>query len=122
MLEASKLGAKLWRRNIGQGWIGESHVVQKREVVALEPGDVVIKRARPFHNGVAGQSDMWGWRTVTITPAMVGQRIAQHVEIEDKGDGDKERPEQASWGRAVLAAGGVYGVARDVEDVRRLLG
>lgn len=121
MLEASRLGARLYRRNIGQGWIGDAYVAKGGEQVRLSKGDVVIRSARPFHNGIKGQSDLWGWRTVTVTPDMVGRKIAQHIEVEDKGDGDKESPEQASWGVAVTASGGLYGVAREVEDMRRLL-
>lgn len=121
MLEASKMGARLFRRNVGMGWIGEAHVAKGGETVRLQRGDVVIKQGRPFHNGEPGQSDAYGWRTVTITQAMVGKKIAQHVEIECKTGTGRESPEQASWGGAVERSGGVYGVARDPLDVRRFL-
>lgn len=121
MLEASRLGARLFRRNIGMGWIGKAYMAKGGERVTLNKGDVVISNARPFHNGEVGQSDLWGWRTVTITPDMVGRRIAQHIEIEDKGDGDKESAEQAAWGMTIERHGGVYGVAREPADVVRVL-
>lgn len=121
MLEASRLGARLFRRNIGMGWIGKAYVAKGGEQVRLTKGDVVISAARPFHNGEPGQSDLWGWRTITITQDMVGRKIAQHVEVEDKGDNDDETKEQASWGMAVERSGGVYGVARQAADVTRIL-
>jgi hypothetical protein len=120
-LRASQLGARLFRRNIGQGWIGQATKYTRSEMVPVNPGDVLIRQARPFHSGVPGQYDTEGWRTITITADMVGQRIAQHVEIEAKQGTGRESTEQRAWGEAVRAAGGVAGVARTVEDVDRLL-
>lgn len=119
---ASELGARLFRRNVGQGWIGNAIVFKKSETVTVKAGDVLIREARPFHNGTRGQYDTHGWRTVTITADMVGQKIAQVVEIEAKLGSGRESPEQVSWGEAVRAAGGVAGVARSLEDVDRIFG
>lgn len=122
LLEASRLGARLHRRNVGQGWIGSrTYRAKGGERVTLAAGDVVIRQARPFHNGETGQSDTYGWRTVIITPEMVGTKMAQHVEIEAKQGSGRETSEQAAWGRAVIEAGGVYGVAREPADVAALL-
>lgn len=121
LLAASKLGARLWRRNIGMGWIGRSTVFKSREQVWVKPGDVLIQQARPFHNGEAGQSDTWGWKSVVITPDMVGQRVAVHVEIEVKFGKDRESPEQKSW-RAFCEQQGVrVGVARTVGDAEGVI-
>lgn len=120
-IRASQLGARLFRRNVGQGWIGNAVVFKKSETVGVQAGDVLIRQARPFHNGTTGQYDNHGWRVVVITPEMVGQRIAQVVEIEAKQGRDTESPEQISWGEKVRADGGVAGVARTLEDVDRLL-
>lgn len=119
---ASRLGARLFRRNVGMGWIGNAKKFAKSELVRVQPGDVLIRQARPFHNGEAGQSDMWGWVQVLITPEMVGTRIAQHVEAEAKQGAGREEPEQKAWREAVLAQGGRAGVVRSLEDLARLLG
>lgn len=121
LLEASRLGAHLFRRNIGMGWIGAATRYNRPETVAVRAGDVLIRQARPFHNGIKGQADTYGWKSVRITPEMVGRTVAVHVEIEAKHGRDSESPEQVSWRNAVTRAGGIAGVARVIEDVRRIL-
>lgn len=122
MVAASRLGARLFRRNVGMGWIGNAKKFNAPETVRVQAGDVLIRQARPFHNGEVGQYDMWGWRTVTITPEMVGTQIAQHVEIEAKQGTGRESSEQIAWGICVNRAGGRAGVARSLADVARILG
>lgn len=121
LLEASKLGARLWRRNIGMGWIGQAKRFSAAQTISVRAGDVLIRQARPFHNGETGQSDAYGWRPVLITADMVGQTIAQHVEVECKTGTGRETPEQRYWGEAVTKAGGLYGVAREKEDLGGIL-
>lgn len=122
LLRASELGARLFRRNIGLGWASDQVLkITVSGTVHVRPGDVLLRQARPLHAGVKGQYDAYGWRTVTITPDMVGQVIAQHVEIEAKSGEGSESPEQRAWGNAVRAAGGIAGVARTMDDVDALL-
>jgi len=68
-----------------------------------------------------GSADLIGWRTVTITPEMVGQRIAVFTSIEVKTPTGRLRPEQQAWLGVVRGAGGVAGVARSVEDALNLM-
>jgi hypothetical protein len=63
-----------------------------------------------------GSADLIGWRTVTVTPDMVGQRIAVFTSIEVKTERGRIRPEQHAWLGCVQAAGGIGGVARSVAD------
>jgi hypothetical protein len=63
-----------------------------------------------------GSADLIGWRTITITPDMVGQRIAVFTSIEVKTERGRIRPEQQAWLGCVQAAGGIGGVARSVAD------
>ena len=78
---------------------------------------------RPVQFGLAkGSSDLIGWTTRTITPDMVGQRIAVFTSIEVKTATGRLRPEQRQWLDAVAAAGGIAGVARSVEDAMGLTG
>lgn len=122
LVSASRLGSRLFRRNIGMGWIGQAKRFSVATSIVAKPGDVLIRNARPFHNGEVGQSDTYGWRPVVITADMIGQTIAQHVEIEAKTGTGRETPEQRYWRDAVNRAGGRAGVARSVEDVVRILG
>lgn len=120
-LLASKVGARLFRRNTGVGWIGQSKKFSKREQIWVTAGDVLIRNARPFHAGETGQYDTYGWKSIVITPDMVGQRVAVHVEIEIKFGADRESVEQKSWGAFCAQQGVRVGVARTVEDAERVL-
>ena len=71
--------------------------------------------------GGKGAGDLLGWRTITITPEMVGQRVAVFTSIEVKSTTGRVRQEQQQWLDAVTAAGGIAGVARSVEDAEQLL-
>lgn len=56
-------------------------------------------------------ADLIGWRTVTITPAMVGSDIAQVTSLECKPEnwtyrGDEHEEAQARWAAMVVADGG----------------
>lgn len=67
-----------------------------------------------------GSSDLIGWRTITVTPDMVGRRLAVFtaIEVKDKG---RPTPEQIAFIEAVRAAGGLAGVARSVDDGQAIL-
>lgn len=76
---------------------------------------------RPVQFGLCkGSADLIGWRTVTVTPEMVGQTVAIFTSIEVKTSSGRVRPEQQQWLTAVQAAGGIAGIARSVSDCERL--
>jgi hypothetical protein len=68
-----------------------------------------------------GSADLIGWRTVTITPDMVGQRIAVFTSIEVKTPTGRVRSEQQAWLACVQESGGIAGVARSVDDAIRMV-
>jgi hypothetical protein len=68
-----------------------------------------------------GTSDLIGWRSVVITPAMVGQTIAQFVGVEVK-DQDEPSEQQLNFIAQVNAAGGLAGVAHSIEEASQILG
>lgn len=67
-----------------------------------------------------GSSDLIGFRTITITPEMVGQRVAifSAVEVKDRG---RPTEQQAAFIRMVQMAGGLAGVARSVPEALSIL-
>jgi hypothetical protein len=80
------------------------------------------QHGRPVSFGLCkGSADLIGWRTVTITPEMVGQQVAVFTSIEVKTPTGRVKPEQQQWLDAVQAAGGIAGVARSVSEAQRLL-
>jgi len=68
-----------------------------------------------------GSADLIGWRTITVTPAMVGTRLAIFTSIEVKTPTGRVRPEQQAWLAVVQGAGGIAGIARSVTDAQALL-
>lgn len=80
------------------------------------------RTGRPVQFGLArGSADLIGWRTITVTPEMVGTELAVFTSIEVKLPNGRVRPEQHAWQRTVSAAGGIAGIARSVQDANDLL-
>ena len=97
---------RMFRNNVGTGWQGQ--------VVSKELGAVVIQNARPLHAGLCvGSSDLIGWKTVTITPDMVGQQVAIFVAAEVKTATGRLTGEQSNFLTKVRDAGGLAVVIRD---------
>ena len=106
--------------------------IQQEIRLAISKGDTRVFRnntgtlrdanGRPVQFGLCkGSADLIGWRTVTITPEMVGQQVAVFTSIEVKTPTGKVQPEQQQWLDAVQAAGGIAGVARSVDDALRIV-
>ena len=68
-----------------------------------------------------GSADLIGWRTITIGPEHIGQRIAVFTSIEVKTPTGRVRPDQTAWLQAVHGAGGIAGIARSVPDALHLV-
>lgn len=112
----SRGDVRLLRNNVGEAWLGPWK--------KLADGSVLITKPRRVRYGVGnpGGGDLIGWKRVTITPDMVGQRIAQFVSIELKGPNGTEHPEQLQWAAAVESMGGISGFAYSEADIKRILG
>ncbi len=106
--------------------------IQQEIRLAISHGDTKVFRnntgtlrdqnGRPVQFGLCkGSADLIGWRTVTVTPEMVGTQVAVFLSIEVKTPTGRLRPEQQQWLDVVQAAGGIAGVARSVEDARALV-
>jgi hypothetical protein len=115
MMAASRHGAVTFRNNVGGAWAG-------RKIKTLPNGDAIIRQARWIDFGLCpGSGDTIGWRSVTVTPDMVGKTIAIFASIEYKDDTGRARPDQVKWHDVVCRAGGLSGFARSDDDVRRIL-
>lgn len=122
ILFACSTGAsRLFRQNTGMGWIGKSKKYHARRTVELHPGDVVIRKARPFHAGFVGMSDLIGWHSITVTPEMVGQRLAIYTAVEVKSKTGRPTKDQLRFIDMVRSAGGIAGIARSADEAMRML-
>lgn len=70
----------------------------------------------PIGLGPNGAGDNIGWQTVTITPAMVGKRVAVYTEIESKTPAGRLAEHQQQRLEEVRDAGGIAFVATQAQD------
>ncbi len=82
-------------------------------------GALTDQRGRVVRYGVGGNggSDLIGWTSLTVTPAMVGQRVAIFTAVEGKRLPRRPTLDQMRFLDAVQGAGGLGVVAYAVEDL-----
>ena len=68
-----------------------------------------------------GSSDLIGFKTIEITQDMVGNRFAQFVSIEVKTPKGRPTEIQKNWLQCIKSAGGISGIARSIEDAKKIL-
>jgi hypothetical protein len=68
-----------------------------------------------------GSSDLVGFKTIKITPEMIGQEVAQFVSIEIKTERGKLTEVQENWLQKVKSSGGIVGVARSIQDALKIV-
>lgn len=106
--------------------IQNSILMLSRAAVRLfrnQVGSYELKDGRRLSSGLCkGSADVIGWRTVRITPDMVGDEVALFVAIEVKQPGERPTPEQRRFLDAVHGAGGIAGVATSVQEAEKILG
>ena len=106
--------AFIFRANVGSGWTGTEH--------RMPNGDMLLKKPRRFNTGLPkGYPDLHGFRVLTITPEMVGTKIAQYVAIEVKTAKGAIRAEQSAFINVVNNNGGCGGVCRSAADAVELI-
>ena len=67
-----------------------------------------------------GSSDLIGWTSVTITPDMVGQKVAIFTAIELKTENDRASKEQKNFIKIVQAAGGFAKIIFNLVDYKNI--
>ena len=104
---------RLFRLNAGAAWAGTIVERTARKLVLLDYHSV---RLAP-----EGFADIDGWTSVTVTPDMVGQRVAIWTSVEAKFGRRKATPQQQTFINVVNEAGGRAGIAYSVDDARRII-
>lgn len=113
-IDLSTGDVRLFRNNIGECWQGPAY--------RRADGSVIITKPYRLQYGLCvGSGDLIGFRSVTITPQMVGQKVAVFASIEVKDKRGRKTYEQESWLQAVQSFGGIAGIARSTEDASTLI-
>jgi hypothetical protein len=118
ILEYSKIGSRLFRANSGMAWTGRTNGPERSiSTVVLQPGDLVIRSARPFHGMIEGTPDLIGWTVVKVTEEMVGKSLAVYTAFEVKTEGVRTTSKQAAFIRTVNSFGGIAAIVKKLEDL-----
>lgn len=115
-----------FRANVGKGWQGagkpERNNTDKPITAVLFPGDIVLRKARPFDTGLpVGFHDLFGFVPVVITEDMVGETFARFFSMDVKSNKGRMSDAQTAFCNAVTNAGGVSGEARNSQDAIALV-
>lgn len=123
MLTLSKFpGVRVFRNNTGAAWIGKSFVAPRAMQVNVNKGDVIVYQGRYFVAGLCvGSSDIIGFKSVTVTPEMVGKTVAIFIANEVKTPTGKISPEQQIFLDVVNNHGGIGFVARSEDDAKKMM-
>lgn len=119
MMAFSSAGHRIFRNNTGMAWTGiRIGPFKDQKTVTVFPGDVLIRKARPFHGGLCkGSSDLIGFKSITITEEMVGKKVAIFSAIEVKTKNVKTTDEQKNFVDMVNALGGYAVICKDADEV-----
>jgi hypothetical protein len=113
LLNCGRANARLMRTNSGVAWGGKI-VSQDHRRLVLSPYHAV--KLCP-----EGTSDVCGWVEETITPEMVGRKVAVFVGIEGKYGRRQLTEGQRNFIQLVNAMGGRAGEARSVVEAQAIL-
>lgn len=70
---------------------------------------------------ITGSSDLIGWKSVTITPDMVGKKMAVFVALEVKTAKSRATDEQKNFIAVVNGSGGKAEIVRSVSEAIKVL-
>jgi hypothetical protein len=105
---------RLFNNPVGECWQGAAY--------RQPDGSVVIRKPYRVTYGLAvGSGDLIGFRSVTVTPEMVGQRVAVFTSLEVKDKRGRKSYEQAAWLHMCRNFGAIAGVVRSEEETAALL-
>ena len=94
---------RMFRINAGMGWTGK--------ILHRSQNKIILENPRPLHAAPKGWPDMCGFKSVTITPDMVGQKVAVFVGEEVKSSG-KLSAAQEAFRDLIVSFGGIFRVLR----------
>lgn len=105
---------RMFRNNVGVAFQGRPKYEGHDEVTLLRPRRIKFGLCE-------GSPDLVGWKTIEITPEMVGQKMAVFVGMEVKQADGRVRGNQERFLKVLQAAGGIAGIVRSVEDAESII-
>lgn len=122
MMAISKHGATVWRNNTGMGWAGKSIALAPGETYRAKGGERLVFAARPLKAGLCeGSADLIGFKTVTITPDMVGKKVAVFHAWEVKDGNGRLSPAQKHFLDHINCGGGFAVEIRSVAQAEQAI-
>jgi hypothetical protein len=106
---------RLFRNNVGQAYQGIKTGNSTERIITLSDFRVIR------FGLMVGSGDLIGFETVTVTPDMVGNKVAVFTSIETKKKNGIEKVEQENWMHIVNRFGGQAGFARSVADAMGII-
>lgn len=106
LVEATRLGNRLFRNNVGRARYRDAQGQQYTV---------------PYGVGGPGGSDFVGWKSVVVTPEMVGTTIAQFTACEVKSRKGKLTPAQENFLRMVASSGGCALTVRAASELQEAM-
>jgi len=111
MLALGNGRCRIFRNNVGNGLMANKITQGPRG------GDFHVTGGRRVQFGLCpGSSDLIGWRSIEITPDMVGKTLAIFCAVEVKTPTGRPTDDQKNFIQQVRAAGGLAGIARTVDE------
>ncbi len=106
---------RMFRNNVGVAWQGTVKKLGFRKLLIIN--------ASAIRFGLCpGSSDLIGWKSITITPEMVGKKVAVFTAVEMKRDEKAIRKEkQINFIEQVNKAGGIGMIIDSEEGVEGLI-
>ena len=116
---------RLWRNEVGHGLLIRHRDNAVRQAIIADCVAAAERRGgtavRITYGLARGSADLIGFRTMRITPEMIGRDIAVFASVEVKTDTGTVRSEQQAWLEFVNERGGIACVARSVEDAKQAI-
>lgn len=101
--------SRVWNNPVGLGWQGK--------LLSHKDGVAILQGARAVRFGLAeGSPDLIGFVTLTVTPEMVGQKLAVFLGVEVKTDSGRPSVAQTNFINFLLQNGARAGIARSTAD------
>lgn len=98
--------------------------LSKFDVVTFrnQVGQYELKDGRILRSGLCnGSSDLIGWRSIVVTPEMVGKKIAVFAALEVKSKTGRATAGQKNFCQRVKEAGGFAGIVKSPDDAKKTL-